>query len=206
MSPGVQAGAGHETGVLLRTERLILRRWRESDLEPFAALNADRDVMEFFPAKMERAASDDLAHRADRHLEEHRWGLFAVEVEGGEPFIGFVGLAPVLPPIPCAPAVEVGWRLTAGVWGRGYAPEAARACLDYGFGELGFEEIVSFTSVVNKRSRRVMEKLGMTRDTAGDFDHPRVPEGVLRRHVLYRLRRDSAMPGGHAKSATTGHG
>jgi RimJ/RimL family protein N-acetyltransferase len=175
---------------VLRTDRLVLRRWRAEDREPFAEMNADSRTMEFFPSTMTRQESDELAERADRHLAEHGWGLFAVEVPGGPEFIGFVGLQPVLPPIPCAPAVEIGWRLAAKAWGHGYAPEAARACLALGFGDLGLEEIVSFTSVVNHRSRRVMEKIGMTRLPADDFDHPRVGDGPLRRQVLYRLDRE----------------
>ncbi len=167
----------------------MLRRWRESDLDPFADLNADPAVMEYFPAPLDRAASDDLARVADSRVAAG-CGLWAVEVPGVAPFIGFIGLNPVTYETPFTPAVEVGWRLARTGWGRGYAPEGARAAVADGFGRLGLEEIVSFTAAGNSRSRRVMERIGMTRDEGGDFDHPRIPVGHrLRRHVLYRLAR-----------------
>jgi RimJ/RimL family protein N-acetyltransferase len=174
----------------LRTERLLLRQWREEDLEPFAALNADPETMRFFPEPQLRVASDALAESARRHIAEEGWGLWAVEVVGGACFIGFVGLSRPSFEEHFTPAVEVGWRLAREHWGHGYATEAARAALDYGFEELGLEEIVSFTSELNEPSRRVMERLGMRHDQAGDFEHPRVPVGhPLRPHVLYRLSR-----------------
>ncbi len=156
-------------------------------------MNADPAVMEFFPKAMTAEESDALVERAEARFEEDGFGIFAVEVPGVDPFVGFVGLNAFTtkesPPLPFAPGVEVGWRLAHHVWGRGYAPEAARASLDFGFGEIGLEEIVSFTSVLNVRSRRVMEKIGMHREAGDDFEHPRVPEGPLRPHVLYRLSR-----------------
>jgi RimJ/RimL family protein N-acetyltransferase len=173
--------------VTLSTARLLLRPWRESDLEPFAAMNADPLVMEHFPAVQGREESDASARRAMRAVEERGWGWWAVEVIGGEPFIGFTGLA--VPPFEAhfTPCVEVGWRLARHAWGHGYATEGARAALAYGFGALGLAEIVSFTALTNRRSMAVMERLGMRRD--GEFDHPRIAEGSpLRRHVLYRLR------------------
>lgn len=171
----------------LTTRRLVLRRWRESDREPFAALNADPEVMRYFPAPLTRAESDALVERAARHFDEHGFGPWAVEVIGGPPFIGFVGLSNVAFAAPFTPAVEAGWRLRREAWGRGYAAEAAAAALEYGFGALGLAEIVSFTVPANLRSRRVMERVGMRRDAGGDFDHPRLPPGdPLRRHVLYR--------------------
>jgi ribosomal-protein-alanine N-acetyltransferase len=177
----------------LETERLLLRRWKPSDQAPFAAMNADPVVMEYFPSTLTRAESDAFARRVELHFESHGYGLWAVEVADTGSFAGFVGLAPATFDAHFTPAVEVGWRLDTSHWGRGYAPEAARRVLDDGFGRLGLDEIVSFTAATNLRSRRVMEKIGMTHDGAGDFDHPSVPEGSpLRRHVLYRLRRPAA--------------
>lgn len=183
-----------EPGPTLVTERLILRRWRPEDRAPFAEMNADPDVMEFFPSAMSPAQSDALADRADGLFDRYGYGLWAVEIPGAEPFAGFVGLSAYTEdeavPLPFAPGVEVGWRLAAGTWGRGYAPEAATACLEFGFEHAGLDEIVSFTSVVNERSRRVMDKIGLHRDPADDFEHPRVALGSpLRPHVLYRLGR-----------------
>jgi RimJ/RimL family protein N-acetyltransferase len=172
----------------LRTPRLVLRQWRDSDLEPFGALNADLEVRQFFPATLTREQSDALATRASQDIEARGWGLWAVEVIDQNRFIGFVGLAEPQFEAHFTPATEVGWRLARDAWGNGYATEAARAAVAYGFDELGLGEIVSFTSVVNERSRRVMERLGMTHDPSDDFDHPSVPDGPLRRHVLYRLR------------------
>lgn len=174
----------------LRTERLLLRGWRAGDLEPFAALNADSEVMEHFPATLTRAQSDAMADRVRAHLTEHGWGLWAVEVVDGPAFVGFVGLARPAFEAHFTPAVEIGWRLARPAWGYGYAPEAGRAVLSYAFAELGLDEVVSFTSVGNANSRRVMEKLGLTHDPADDFDHPNLPaDSPLRRHVLYRIRR-----------------
>jgi ribosomal-protein-alanine N-acetyltransferase len=172
----------------LTTGRLLLRPWRDDDLAPFAVLNADPRVMEFFPAVLSRAESDARAARIRLHMEAHRFGLWAVEVSGGAPFIGFVGLQTASPSLPFAPAVEVGWRLAREHWGCGYATEAARAAVEFGFGVLGLEEIVSFTAARNRPSRAVMERLGMTHSPADVFEHPLIPPGhVLRRHVLYRL-------------------
>lgn len=185
----------------LRTARLLLRPWRAADLEPFAALNADPAVMRWFPSTLTRADSDALAARIRSHLDEHGWGLWAVEARGTAPFLGFVGLAPLTFAARFTPAVEVGWRLAAQWWGRGYAPEAARAAVRVGFDRLGLDEIVSVTAVGNAPSRRVMDKLGMTHDPRDDFDHPNVPpDSPLRRHVLYRLRRDTE---GHRNATTT---
>jgi RimJ/RimL family protein N-acetyltransferase len=172
----------------IRTERLILRRWRDTDLEPFARLNADPEVMAHLPALLDRAASDALAKRIREHFERHGFGLWAVEAPGVAPFLGFVGLS--IPRFTAAftPCVEVGWRLARGYWGKGYATEAARAALDVGFVNVGLDEIVSFTVPANGRSIAVMQRLGMTRDPADDFDHPSLPpDHPLRRHVLYRL-------------------
>lgn len=174
---------------VLRGERLLLRGWRASDLEPFARLNADPRVMEHFPAPLARAESDAVAGRIGAHFERHGFGLWALEVPGVTEFAGFVGLS--VPGFEAAftPCVEVGWRLAAEHWGRGYAGEGAALALDFAFDRQGLAEVVSFTVVANQRSRRVMERLGMRRDPAEDFDHPLLPPGdPLRRHVLYRIR------------------
>lgn len=173
----------------IRTERLLLRRWREEDRPPFAALNADPEVMEFFPAPLDREESEALVERIEVGFERHGFGLWALELRASGAFIGFTGLA--APPFQAhfTPAVEVGWRLARSAWGHGYATEAGRASLAYGFDELGLEEIVSMTTVRNRRSRAVMERLGMTRDPADDFEFPTLPPGdPLRPHVLYRVR------------------
>lgn len=167
-----------------------MRRWRDEDLAPFAAMNADPVVMEFFPSTLARADSDALVRRIEERFEDRGYGLWAVEVVGVAPFIGFVGLNPTEWEAHFTPAVEVGWRLAKEYWGQGYATEAAREALRFGFEEVGLDEIVSFTSEGHLASRAVMERLGMTRDPIDDFDNPKVPEGSpLRRHVLYRLRR-----------------
>jgi 3-dehydroquinate dehydratase / shikimate dehydrogenase len=176
--------------VTIATERLLLRPWRAADRPAFAARNADPRVMEWFPATLTRERSDALAGRIERLMEEQGgWGLWAVEVPGVADFIGFVGLNPA-DAVLGHPATEVGWRLAAGHWGNGYAPEAAMAALEFGFNTLARDEIVAFTSVANAKSRRVMEKIGMTYDPAADFDHPSIPEGSpLVRHLLYRCSR-----------------
>jgi RimJ/RimL family protein N-acetyltransferase len=172
----------------LKTERLILRGWRDSDREPFARINADPEVMRHFVHPLSREESDRFADRIEAHFERHGLGLWAVEVPGQAPFIGYVGLSTPGFEAHFMPAVEVGWRLDRQFWGRGYATEAARAALGDGFGRVGLKEIVSFTSPLNVPSIAVMERLGMTHDQTDDFDHPNVPEGhPLRRHVLYRI-------------------
>ncbi len=169
----------------LRTERLLLRRWTGSDREPFAALNADPRVMEHFPALLTPQESAAMIARIEEHFERHGFGLWAVEIPGAAPC---VGLSVPRFEARFTPCIEIGWRLAADYWGRGYATEAARAALAFGFETLGLAEILSFTATENARSRRVMERLGMTHDPADDFDHPLLPAGHrLRRHVLYRL-------------------
>lgn len=173
----------------LETARLLLRHWRESDREPFAAMNADPAVMEFFPALQSRAASDASIDAWQTQLEGRGWSNWAVELRSTRQFIGFVGLSVPRRSLPFSPCVEVGWRLARAYWGRGYATEAARAALRVGFERLALHEIVSFTSVLNVRSRAVMERIGM-RDTHEDFEHPAVPErSPLRAHCLYRITR-----------------
>jgi ribosomal-protein-alanine N-acetyltransferase len=176
---------------VLTTERLVLRGWRDEDLAPFAALNADPRVMEHFPSTMTREESDAFVDYIGRHFAEHGFGLWAVEAPGFAAFVGFVGLNVPSFHAHFTPCVEVGWRLAVGAWGKGYATEAACAALAYGFDEAGLDEIVSFTVPMNTRSVAVMKRLGMRYD--GDFEHPRLPEGhPLQRHVLYRLERAGA--------------
>lgn len=175
---------------MIRTERLLLRRWRPEDREPFAALNADPRVMEHFPATLSREESDAAVDRIDASFDANGFGFWAVEIPGATPFAGFVGLSIPRFEAPFTPCVEVGWRLAAEHWGRGYATEGALAAVAFGFERIGLPEIVSFTVPANLPSRRVMEKIGMRRDEKGDFDHPLLPEGhPLRRHVLYRIAR-----------------
>jgi ribosomal-protein-alanine N-acetyltransferase len=174
----------------LPAERLVLREWRDEDLVAFADLNADPRVMEHFPAALTRAESDEFAARIRGHFDEHGFGLWAVEVAGVAPFVGFVGLAVPRFEAHFTPCVEVGWRLAHAHWRKSYATEGARAAVSHGFSELGLTEIVAMTVPKNVASRRVMEKLGMAQDPRDDFDHPRLQEGhPHRRHVLYRLRR-----------------
>ncbi len=173
--------------VRLETERLILRHWTESDLAPFAAMNADTEVMEYFPSTLERQSSDELAQRMQEHLTKSGWGSWACEVKEDSRFIGFVGLHPN-DDTPRGKTVEIGWRLSRDAWGFGYATEAAEAALDFAFNRLGLESIVSFTTVNNMRSRAVMERLGL-HNTGENFDHPRVPsDSPLLEHVLYEIR------------------
>jgi RimJ/RimL family protein N-acetyltransferase len=179
----------------IQTERLTLRSFAEADRAPFAAMNADPEVMRHFREALDRATSDALVDRILEAWEGDNVGLWAVARRSDDTFLGFVGLSAPTFEAHFTPAVEVGWRLARDGWGHGYATEAARAALAFGFETLGLQEIVSFTTVDNIRSRRVMERLGMTRDPADDFDHPGLPPGhPLRRHVLYRLRRRRAAP------------
>lgn len=174
----------------LRTGRLLLREWRAADREPFAALNADPVVMEHFVEPSGRELSDAFVDRIEATWQERGYGLWAVERLDRGVFIGFVGLWPATFDAPFTPAVEVGWRLAAEHWGQGFATEAARAAVAYGFTVVGVPEIVSFTAVRNARSRRVMEHLGMLRQPEQDFEHPSVPVGhPIRPHVFYRLTR-----------------
>jgi RimJ/RimL family protein N-acetyltransferase len=169
---------------MIETSRLRLRDWREEDIPMFAAMCADPDVMKHFPALLSYADADAQARRIRAELDRNGWGLWAVEVKDDTPFIGFVGLS--------RPSfrgdVEVGWRLAKRAWGHGYATEAARAAVEYGFSEIELDEIVSFTVPANLPSQRVMERIGMTRDPNASFEHPNVPVGnPLRLHWLWRL-------------------
>jgi ribosomal-protein-alanine N-acetyltransferase len=177
----------------LITDRLILRRWRDADREPFAALNADPEVMEHFPAALTRAQSDEMIERVEAGFDRYGFGLWALELAGTGEFIGFTGLSVPRFEAPFMPAVEVGWRLARSAWGHGYASEAARRALQVGFDEYELAEVVSFTATVNVRSQAVMRRIGMTSDPADDFDHPAIAEGhPIRRHVLYRIARSRA--------------
>ena len=173
------------------TQRLRLREWRNSDLDAFAKLNADPRVMQYFPTTLSRDDSRAAMERIRTHFSDHGFGLWAVEVTNGAPFIGFVGLVRVPFEAEFTPAVEVGWRLAYDHWNHGYATEAARAAIGTGFVHYNLEQIVSMTVPANARSRAVMHRLGFTRNAADDFDHPRLPTlDPLLRHVLYRLSRE----------------
>lgn len=175
----------------IRTDRLLLRGFTDADRAPFATMNADPVVMEHFPAAKTRAESDGFVDRVVAHWAEHGWGLWALERTDTGQFIGYTGLWPILFDAPFEPRVEIGWRLAAEHWGHGFATEAARAALDVAFGPLALTEIVSFTAVGNVRSQRVMERIGMHREPAWDFEHPSVPVGhPTRQTVTYRLRAD----------------
>jgi RimJ/RimL family protein N-acetyltransferase len=174
----------------LRTPRLVLRQWREADLDPFAALNADPEGMHHFPSPLTRAESDALAEREAILIGLRGWGLWAAEVTKTKAFIGFIGLAEPGFDAHFTPAIEIGWRLARRHWGKGYATEGARAALAFAFDSLGLDEVISFTTVANTKSRRVMERIGMTHDSADDFEHPLLPPGdPLQPHVLYRAWR-----------------
>lgn len=171
------------------TPRLVLRQWEERDRAPFAALNADPLVMEHFPAVLTQDESDTLMNRCIEKLQSDGYGRWAVEVKTSGQFIGFVGLEMPTWEARFTPCTEIGWRLARSGWGHGYATEAANGVLARAFGALRLDEAVSFTTSGNARSRQVMQRIGMMRDASGDFDHPCVQDGPLRRHVLYRLGR-----------------
>ena len=176
-------------GPVVATARLVLRPFDEVDRAPFFVLNTHPSVVESLGSSPTQAESDDMIERYAAEMAREGWGLWAVGEAGdaGARFVGMVGLHRVRPDIPCAPAVEIGWRLHPDFWGHGYATEAAEAALRFGSEEAGLTEIVAFTTTRNTRSQAVMTRLGMRRDPDGDFDHPSVPEGSpLRRHVLYR--------------------
>ncbi len=174
------------------TPRLHLRPWKPSDRAPFAVMNADPRVMEHFPAPLTPVESDALADRIEAHFAQHNFGPWAAELRETGDFLGFIGLAVPSFEAHFTPCVEIGWRIAFDHWGQGLATEGARAALDHAFNTLGLPEIVSFTVPANLRSRRVMEKLGMTHNPADDFDHPLIEAGhPLRRHVLYRVSGDA---------------
>lgn len=192
----------------LRSARLILRRWTAQDRVTFAEMNADPAVMEYFPSTLSTSESDAFAERIEDQFEAEGFGLWAVEIATTAAFAGYVGLWPATFASHFTPAIEVGWRLRSDVWGHGYATEAARVALADGFHRLGVDEIVSFTAAINQPSRRVMEKLGMRRASADDFDHPAVAaQSHLRPHVLYRLTaRDWALDNPSTTNGATSEG
>lgn len=174
---------------MLATDRLLMRRWTKEDREPFFRMNSDPRVMEFLPKRLSLDESDRFIQRIEEHFRKHSFGLYALELREDHSFIGFLGLSVPTFQARFTPCVEIGWRLATDYWGRGLATEGAREVLRHAFEDLKLQEVVSFTVPANVRSRRVMEKIGMTRNPADDFDHPSLPEGhPLRRHVLYRAR------------------
>jgi RimJ/RimL family protein N-acetyltransferase len=172
----------------------LLRPWRDADLVPFSRISADPAVMEYLRPLPDRASAEAWVARVREHWRRHRFGQWVVEIPSEADFVGVVGLASVAYEAHFTPAVEIAWRLDRAHWGRGYATEAARAALAYGFGELGLDQIVAITVPINWRSRRVMERIGMTRAPEEDFDHPHLPDGPLKRHVLYRRCRPPFAP------------
>jgi ribosomal-protein-alanine N-acetyltransferase/3-dehydroquinate dehydratase/shikimate dehydrogenase len=177
--------------MVLETERLILRRWRPSDRQPFIDLNSDPRVMEYFPATLTPDETESLIARIEARFAQQGFGFWAAELKQARTFIGFIGLNIPGYPLPFSPCTEIGWRLSFDHWKKGYAQEGARAVLTHGFKNLGLEEIVAFTAASNVRSRRVMEAIGMAHDPQGDFDHPDIlANHPLRKHVLYRKTKD----------------
>lgn len=177
---------------MIETERLILRQWRDSDIAPYCQLNADPQVMRYFPALQCEQESRAQAERAQRYIENHGYGFWALELKASQEFLGFVGLLAQSKEsgLPNTPFVEIGWRLDSKHWGKGYAPEAAQAALAFAFTELKLEQVYSFTALPNLPSQRVMSKIGMT-NTGQDFDHPKLTKGHrLERHCLYRITRE----------------
>jgi len=173
---------------MIETPRLLLRDWRPTDREPFQRINSDPRVMEYFPEPLPPEESDALMARIEAHQQQHGFTFYAAELRSTAQFIGFIGIVHTPFEAPFTPCVEIGWRLAAEFWGQGLATEGAQAALRFAFNELKLPELVALTVPSNLRSRRVMEKLGMTRNPADDFDHPRLPPGhPLRPHVLYRV-------------------
>lgn len=171
----------------LETERLILRQWEDSDYPLFAEMSSDPVVMEFYPSTLSREESDAMASKIKGLIKKQSWGFWAVETKSDHEFVGFVGLHKPMYELPVAECVEVGWRLRKECWGNGYATEAGKEALRFGFEELNLDEIYSFASILNNRSWAVMERLNMS-DTGNNFEHPNIPEGhSLREHVLYKI-------------------
>ncbi|MBF8780015.1 GNAT family N-acetyltransferase [Pseudomonas fulva] len=174
----------------LESARLILRQWRDEDLGEFAAMSADPQVMRYFPAPLTRLEAAALIGRIRGHFNEYGFGLWALERIDTGAFIGMTGLLRVNFEAAFTPAVEIGWRLARAHWGLGFASEAAWTCLRCAFSQLRLDQVVSFTSELNLPSQKVMQAIGMLQDTAGSFEHPRLPVGhPLRPHVLYRIDR-----------------
>lgn len=177
----------------LETPRLLLREWQTQDREPFIAMNADPVVMRYFLATLSAQETEAMMDRNRAHFERHGFGLWAAAIQATGEFAGYIGLAVPAFETHFTPCVEIGWRLAPRFWNRGLATEGAAEVLRFAFETLELREIVSFTSTLNVASQRVMQKIGMQRDPADDFDHPRIPSGhPLCRHVLYRARRPIA--------------
>jgi len=178
--------------IIIETERLLLRTWKEEDVEPFYQVNQDSRVLELLTEFLfsSREEVKNFIHQQEKSFAKNRYMFFAVEEKISQALIGFCGLMEAMPPLSVS-AVEIGWRLASGYWGKGYATELADAVLDYGWNELGLKEIFACTAAQNNRSQRVMKKIGMTRDLAGDFLHPKLPsDHRLALHVLYRIKRE----------------
>ena len=172
---------------MLTTDRLILRQWRQEDLAPFSVLNADPEVMKFFPSPLTTVQTERTMQRISADIETHGFGFWAAELRDTSEFIGFIGMQHAPEDLEFSPAIEIGWRLKHTFWGKGYAPEGARAVLAFAYSELKSDSVVSFTASVNKPSQRVMQKIGMWHDEPSDFEHPSVQDGSsLKPHVLYR--------------------
>lgn len=182
-------GVNGSSRYIFESERLGFRRWTDADREPFARMNADPQVMEYFPNLLTRAESDRLIERFEQHTEEKGFGIWAVERKEDRAFIGYIGLLEVGFDAGFQGAVEIGWRLDNKFWKQGYATEGAKACLEYAFRILGLTEICSFTARINRPSEAVMQRIGM--EKVKEFDHPKLEEGSpLRRHVLYKITAD----------------
>ena len=176
---------------VLQTERLTLRQWQPSDYAIFAQMNADPEVMRYFPKLLSRKTNDIIANKCQQLIKDNGWGFWAVSlkdaVENKSHFIGMVGLNKIHADMPFAPGVEIGWRLHQDYWGQGYATEAARAALRFAFTELALDDVVAFTAVINEHSQLIMGRIGMT-DTQQDFEHPMLDaEHPLAKHVLYKI-------------------
>jgi RimJ/RimL family protein N-acetyltransferase len=182
--------------VRLETDRLLMREWQEGDLKPFAEMGQDPDVMRYFPKQMSQEDAEQFITKSNLFLQHKGFTLWATTVKESGQFAGFVGLAEPSYQTHFTPCVEIGWRLSKKFWGQGFATEAARRVLKYAFEDLNLPEIVSFTTVLNTPSMKVMERIGMIRDTGGDFDHPKIPvDHPLCRHVLYRIKKQNSVVG-----------
>lgn len=176
---------------IISSKRILLREWRDSDIAPFIMMNADKKVMEHFPRVLTERETEEMITRIKNHFQHHKFGLWAAESKETEEFMGFIGLSTPSFSAHFTPCVEIGWRLALPYWGKGLATEGAKAVLEYGFDQLDLKEIVSFTTITNLRSQRVMEKIGMSHQAIDDFNHPNLPlTHVLSRHVLYRLSQE----------------
>ena len=171
----------------LKTPRLNLRQWRTDDCPLFAELTSDPEVMRYFPATLDRVSSDALVSFFQTSITHYGWGFWAAEITETAEFIGFIGINQPTQQLPFSPCVEIGWRLAKQFWGKGYASEGASACLKFAFEELALTEVVSMTPLLNHRSEKVMQRIGML-DTKQNFIYPTIPEGhKLAEHVLYKI-------------------